>query len=107
MYARLFFHHFYVERDGYCVADHLVAAGESVAHVDDAEILTIDFCGGGGAAARAVHNLDGLGRAGYVEGDFFGDAMDGEVADHFGGAIAGADNFRGLKSDGGGFGDIE
>ena len=105
--TRLFFYHFYVEGDGYCVADHFVAAGEGVGHVDDAEILAIDLGGGGRAAARAVHHLNGLGGAGYLEGGFFGDAVDGEVAGHFGGAVAGADDSCGLKSDGGVFGDIE
>ncbi len=57
--TRLLRHHFDVEGDGYCVADHLVAAGEGVGHVDHAEILAIDFGGGGGAAAGA-HHLDDL-----------------------------------------------
>ena len=105
--ASSLFYHFDVEGDGYGVADHFVAAGEIVGHVDHAEILAIDFGDGGGAAAGAVHYLDGLGGAGHVEGDFFGDAVEGEVARHFGGAIAGADNFRGLKSDGGKFGYVE
>src|ERR1700722_977374 len=86
--ASSFFYHFYVEGDGYGVADHFVAAGECVAHVDDAEILAIDFGGGGGAAARAVHYLDGLGGAGHVESYFFGDAVDGEGAGHLGGVVA-------------------
>ena len=105
--ASLFFYHFYVEGDGYGVANHFVAAGEGVAHVDDAKILAIDFGGGGGAAARAVHNLDGLGGAGHVEGDFFADAVNGEVARHFGGVVAGLPDFGGLKSDCGKLGDVE
>ena len=67
----------------------LSPAGEGVGHVDDAEILAIDFGGGGGAAARAAHYLDGLGRAGHVEGDFFGDAVDCEgFTSLFGDAVA-------------------
>ena len=87
--ASSFFYHFYVEGDGYCVADHFVAAGEGVAQVDDAEILAIDFGNGGSAASGAAHCLDGFGGAGYVEDDFFGNAVNSEVAGHFGGVVAG------------------
>src|SRR5271169_6419273 len=97
--ASSFFYHFNVEGDGYGVADHFVAAGESVAHEDDTEILTIDFGGGGGAAAGAAHYLDGFGGAGDVEGDFFGDTVDGEVAGHFGGVFAGLRDFCGLEGE--------
>src|ERR1700683_5290071 len=85
--ASLLFCHFDIEGDGYDVADHFVAAGEVVGHVDHAEILAIEFGGGGGAAAGA-HGLDDFGGAGDVEGDFFGDAAESEIAGHFCGAIA-------------------
>ena len=105
--ASLFFYHFYVQGDGNGVADHLVAAGESVAQVDDAKILAIDFGGGGGAASGAAHCLNGFGGTRDVERDFFGYTVDGEVAGHFGGAVAGAPDFCGLEGDGGKFGDVE
>src|ERR1700733_10497989 len=104
--ASLLFCHFDIEGDGYDVADHFVAAGEVVGHVDHAEILAIDFSSGGGAAAGA-HGLDDLGGAGDVEGHFFADAVEGEVAGHLCAAFASADNFGGLKCDGGVFGHIE
>ena len=103
---RLFLHHFDVECDGYRVADHLVAAGHGVAHENHAEILTIDF-GGGGSAAASAHYLDDFGWARDVEGYFFSDAVKGEVAGHFGGALASAYDFCGLKSDGGKFAHVE
>jgi hypothetical protein len=106
LWRRLFLHHFDVEGDGYGVADHLVAAGHGVAHENHAEILTIDFGGGGGTAA-GPHYLDDFGGAGDVEGYFFSDAVKGEVAGHFRGAFAGAPDFCGLKSDGGIFGYVE
>jgi len=104
--AASLFCHFDIESDSYDVADHFVAAGEVVGHVDHAKILTIDFSGGGGAAAGA-HDLDDFGGAGDVEGYFFADAVEGEVTGHFCGAFAGADNFGGLECDGGVFGYVE
>src|SRR5580692_6646344 len=104
--ASSFFYHFDVAGDGYAVADHLVAAGEGVGHEDHAEILAIDF-GGGGRAAAGAHGLNGFGGAADVEGHFFGDAVEGEVAGHFCGAFAGADNSCGLEGDGGKFGCVQ
>jgi hypothetical protein len=104
--ASLLFCHFDIEGDGYGVADHFVAAREAVGHVDHAEILAIDFGGGGGAAAGA-HSLDDFGGAGDVEGDLFGDAVQGKVAGHFGSAFAAADNFAGLECDAGVFGYVK
>jgi len=105
-WRRLFLHHFDVEGDGYRVTDHLVAAGHGVAHENHAEILTIDF-GGGGSAAASAHDLDDFGWTSYVEGYFFRDAVKGEVAGHLGGVVAGVCDFCGLKSDGGIFGYVE
>src|ERR1700723_2366413 len=106
LWRRLFLHHFDVEGDGYRVTDHLVAAGHGVAHENHAEILTIDF-GGGGSAAASAHDLDDFGWTSYVEGYFFRDAVKGEVAGHLGGVVAGVCDFCGLKSAGGIFGYVE
>src|SRR5271166_3079247 len=62
----LLFDHFDVEGDGDGVADHLVAAGKRVGHVDEAEILAIDLGSGGSAASRS-HHLDDFGGAGDIE----------------------------------------
>jgi hypothetical protein len=72
----LLFDEFDVEGDGYVFADHAGVFGDAV-------IGTIDYGGGGGAAALiAPRVFDGFGGAVDGEGHGFGDAVKGEVAGH-------------------------
>jgi len=93
--------HFQVDRDGDIVADHAAVGA-------DAEVLAVDFGGGGGAHALVAPGiLDGGSGDFHIENGFLGDALDGEIASDF--ELTGACRFYllGLEGEGGVLGYVE